>query len=533
MKRIIIVASFVLACTIAMQGQGVLDVLPSLSNQLNGTARYSAMGGAFGALGGDITTIQQNPAGIGVYRSSEITVTGNFNFFFNSVETPSSLNKNNDFYFSGDNMGVVGAIKFKNGALRNLNFAFAYNNIATFNNVYSGHWYNISSSLTQMMANKANVGNFSPSDLAINGSYNPYLSMPWLPTLAYNTNLIHSIGNGNSYSGIFMPGKTTGSAHLVNYTAGTLDEYDFNISGNVNDNFYWGLTLNVTSLEYTVESFFSEELNNAYVRNNFANTLSRPEPTNGRYELQNYLHTSGIGMGAKIGIIYRPVSFLRLGAAFHSPTYYQLSDTYSAAVDYHFANVDGNPLSGKADHIDNQTDIGNFSYQLSTPWHAMLNTAVVLGKSAIISADYEYIDTPSSQYSSPYTDYNSENLNIKNQMIGVHNLRIGAEYRVTPMFSLRAGYAWETSPLKEEYVSGGKIPSITEGTLITYQIPDDAHYFTCGLGYRFNNFSIDAAYVHRMQKYNIIPYEEADYTMMPTIMDMRHNSVKISLSYRF
>lgn len=118
-------------------------------------------------------------------------------------------------------------------------------------------------------------------------------------------------------------------------------------------------------------------------------------------------------------------------------------------------------------------------------------------------------------------------------MIGVHNLRIGAEYRVTPMFSLRAGYAWETSPLKDEYVSGGKIPSITEGTLITYQIPDDAHYFTCGLGYRFNNFSIDAAYVHRMQKYNIIPYEEADYTMMPTIMDMRHNSVKISLGYRF
>lgn len=529
MKRILIITSLLLSGILAMHGQGVLDVLPSLSNQLNGTARYSAMGGAFGALGGDLTTIRQNPAGIGVYRSSEITLTGNFNFTFNSVETPGKLSKNNDFYFTGDNMGVVGVIRFNSGALRNLNFAFAYNNVATFNNVYSAQWDNIHSSLTEMMAGKATAAKLYPSDLAISSSYNPYLSMPWLPTLAYNTNLIYNI-SGHDYMGIFQPGKTTVNTHIVNYTAGSLDEYDFNISGNVSDRFYWGVTLNVSSINYIVESYYTEQLTNAYVRNNFSNNATQPSYTNGRYELQNYLRTDGSGVGVKLGFIYRPVNFLRLGAAFHSPTYYQLGDTYSAAVDYQFANVDGRPLSGSADNYDNQTDIGSFSYQLRTPWHLMGNIAVVLGKSAIISADYEYTAANSSQYSSPYTDYTYENYDIKNQMQGMHNLRLGAEYRLTPAFSLRAGYAWESSPMKDEYVSGGEIPQITEGTLITYQIPDDAHNFSCGLGYRVNNFSIDAAYVHRMQQYTIIPYET--FTI-PTSMDMRHNSIKVTLGYRF
>ena len=269
------------------------------------------------------------------------------------------------------------------------------------------------------------------------------------------------------------------------------------------------------------------------VRDNFAKTPQKSAPTNGRYELQNYLRTDGTGVGVKLGVIYRPINFLRLGVAFHSPTYYQLSDTYSAAVDYHFANVDGSPLSGSADNIDNQTDIGNFSYQLRTPWHVMANAAIVLGKSAIVSADYEYIGAQYTEYSSPYTDYTYENQNFRNQMRSMHNVRIGAEYRLTPSFSLRAGYAWESSPLRDEYVKKGNIPSFAEGTLVTYQVPDAAHNFSCGLGYRINNISIDAAYVHRMQNYNIIPYESGNGSMMPTTMDMRHNSVKITLGYRF
>lgn len=534
MKKNLIATLLILTGTLAMQGQGVLDILPSLAGQVNGTARYSAMGGAFGALGGDLTTIRQNPAGIGVYRSSEITFTGNFNFVFNAVESPSTLSKNNDFYFSGDNMGVVGAINFKSGALRNLNFAFAYNNVATYNNVYSAQWNNISSSLTQMIASKATAAKLSPQDLALASSYNPYNSMPWLPTLAYNTNLIHSVGSQNAYSGIFMPGQTTGNAHVVNYTSGGLDEYDFNISGNIRDRFYWGVTLNVTSIDYRVESFFSESLNNAHVRNNFSsNNQGTPDYTDGSYELHNYLHTRGTGVGVKLGIIYRPVNFLRLGIAFHSPIYYDMSDTYSASVDYQFKNVDGRPLSGSADHIDNQTDIGNFSYDLRTPWHLMFNAAFVVGKSAIISADYEYTDTRSSQYYSPYADYSQENLYISSQTQGMHNIRIGGEYRVTPEFSLRAGYAWESSPLRQEYISGSQMPQITEGTLITYQMPDDAHNITCGLGYRVNNISIDAAYVHRIQNYNIIPYEGGDTSIFPTTMDLRHNSIKITLGYRF
>ena len=109
MKKTSIIAILTLIASLPMMAQGVMDAATLSSNQLKGSARYSAMAGAFGSLGGDISSIRQNPAGIGVYRSSELAVTAGFNFYENRVTTSTHNSRNNDFYFTGDNMGVVGA----------------------------------------------------------------------------------------------------------------------------------------------------------------------------------------------------------------------------------------------------------------------------------------------------------------------------------------------------------------------------------------------------------------------------------------
>ena len=508
MKKIFIFATLIFTLSLPTMGQGVMDALTITSNQMKGTARYSAMAGAFGALGGDMTSIKQNPAGIGVYRSSELAVTAGFNFYANDVSTTTHNSRNNDFYFTGDNLGVVGVINFREGSLRNLNFGFAYNNIASFNNAYRADWSNISTSLTQLIASKAMYYGCDPMLLNVRGNSNPYYDQPWLPTLGYNTNLIYSAPTSSQplhYNSIFDAHNSYGKAYLTNYTSGGIDEYDFNVSGNIRDMLYWGVTLNATYISYHQESYYGEELQNITVKDN-TQSSSNPSNTNGFFEMSNYLHTKGYGIGAKVGVIYRPFNFLRLGFAFHTPTFYDLTDTYSAAVEYRFDKVNGRLLSGSSSESENRTDIGSFDYQFASPWHFLGSVAVIIGKCGMLSIDYEYSTDNEMYYSDIYSDYSYTNECIFNQVRGVHNLRIGGEYRITPSFSLRAGYAYESSPLDKSYFDGAYTPQLTEGTICHYQVPGDTNNITCGMGYRVNNISIDVAYVYRQQNYSIFAY---------------------------
>ncbi|MBR5844021.1 MAG: hypothetical protein IKY75_05495 [Bacteroidaceae bacterium] len=535
MRKLLAITALILTTTITISGQGVVDALNNISSQTKGTARYSAMAGAFGALGGDLTSIRQNPAGIGVYRSSEISVTAGFNFYDNRTSSPMYDNRNSDFYFTGDNMGVVGTINFKEGALRNLNFGFAYNNVASYNNVYRADWDNISSSLTQLIASKTSSLNCPPGDLGITSSYNPYNNMPWLSVLGYNTNLIHQaqgVGSQNMYLPIFDSKQSHGNAYLINVTSGDVEEYDFNVSGNIYDVFYWGLSVNVTNIYYHQESYYGEELQDITVSNNHENR-TKTSLTNGNFELSNYLLTKGLGAGAKLGFIYRPVNFLRIGAAVHTPTFYDMSDVYSAAVGYKFDKVDGQTLVGSENSIDNQTDIGQIDYQFTSPWHVMGSLAIIFNKWGIISADYEYTFANEMYYSDLYSDYSYVNRCINNEVSGVHNVRIGAEWRITPLFSARAGYAYESSPLDNNYFTGASTPLLAEGTICHYQVPGDVHNITCGLGYRFNNFSIDAAYVFRTQDYSIFAFEGMATGRENTILNMNNHSIKVTLGLRF
>ena len=534
MKQPIIITSLLIASSLSCLGQGALDALPMTTSQLKGTARYTAMGGAFGALGGDISTIRQNPAGLGIYRSSEITVTGGLNFYNNSTKTSSNTNKNSGFFFSGDNLGFVGTIRFRNSALRTLNFGFAYNNVANFNNDYSANWTNIGSSLTQLIAQQTTAASVLPNDMIGNSNYNPYSDsrIPWLSILGYNAFLTNSLGGASAmqYESIYSPlNNTTGNASLHNITSGSIDEYDINVSGNISDMLYWGLTLGLTNIDYRIESIYGETLQNALLFEEDAQGNISRETVNADYDLANTLRTNGYGFGVKLGVIFRPASFLRVGFAYHSPTYYRLSDTYWAGTDYNVGSHHGTT-------DNNYTDVGISTYEYHSPWRIIGSVAAILGKVGLLSVDYEYSNAKNMSYGGNNSlDYTVTNTNINSYMAGMSTVRVGGEVRILPMLSLRAGYAYEGAQLNNLILDHIITPEIVEGTLTTYYLPHDAHNISCGLGSRVNNITLDLAYVHRIQEYDIYPFTPLgnDPTPLSGVMDMRYNSVKLTIGYKF
>lgn len=500
MKNVRYALAWVALCSSPMLfGQGMTDALKYSQQDIRGTARYMGMAGAFGALGGDITTLSQNPAGIGVYRNSDVAATIDLSNQVSTVNTAGNTYSDNKFKFSCNNFGFVWTVRFNQEALKNLNFGFAYNKQKSFDRSYKTSYSGITggSSLSSYIAQMA--GGYSADNLAYadNSSYNPYDSKPWLSVLGYRSHLINPKGNTSSWSSIVGSGSTaTGDMYVRE--KGSIDEYNFNIGGNIYDVFYWGIGLAVTDFSYDIQSGYGENFANGYMPDDDG-VVGVPN-TNGWYLMQNALHTNGSGIKANLGAIVRITNNFRLGFAFHTPNYYKMTDTYTATVGYNYDR------SGKTynDHAD--TPSGSYSYEFQSPWRMIASAAYVFGKGGILSFDYEYTASNDMTFDDPYSIdmFYKTNQDITQMVQPIHTFKVGGEFRITSQFSARLGYAYQTSPVKSVYRSGHEIP--TAGTLTTFTLDRATNYFTVGLGYRFSNVYVDVAYVHRYRRSELFPF---------------------------
>ena len=137
MKRILL-SSAIAMSAMTLFAQGAMDAYQFNQPDMKGTARFMSMGGAFGALGGDMTTISQNPGGIGVYRNSEIGFTVNFDIQNSTTESQILKTNDNQFKFLLNNVGYIGSIRLNNSVMPFFNWGFTYNKAASFNRRYSG-----------------------------------------------------------------------------------------------------------------------------------------------------------------------------------------------------------------------------------------------------------------------------------------------------------------------------------------------------------------------------------------------------------
>lgn len=536
MKKSLLFIAVSLATAGSVSAQNAIDAYNISQTDLRGTARFMSMAGAFGALGGDISTLTQNPAGIGVYRSSEVTAT--IDFDFQSVKTTAFTESQTKVYCN--NFGYVGALNLDGDILKTFNWGASYTRKASFDRNYTGYFASLPTSLSNYIASFTD--GIPQYDLQITDNFNPYMASDadWMSILGYNSMMINPLSaSSTSYQGLYNPGHTTGDSQFSVSERGYLDEYSINFGGNLYDKVYWGVGVGISDLRFTQYAYYDEQLNNANI----------PQETtmgggNGyaQFELNNFKRITGSGFNIKLGLIVKPIEQFRIGIAFHTPTWLSLSQDGEAFVDYNYE-----PYAPQGQQPaysfkgSSQTDYDYFYYKLRTPWRVMVGAAGVIGGRFIISADYELNAYQSMHFSDDIrTDYSYENQDVKDMYQMANIFRIGAEYRITPKFSVRAGFSHTGEDVKKEFMNQNIYPVYTSGPYLTntnpaYTFNKTTDYYTVGLGYRFSRFYIDAAFAYRQRTSQYQPFTrwESNVKIPVAEVNQSDSNLVLTLGYRF
>lgn len=495
--------------------QTIYDGAKFTGKDLNGTARFVGMGGAMSALGGEISTMGTNPAGIGLYRSSDVMTS--FGFSLYGTESKYMGKKLNADLTKGafDNIGLVFSSKIGNTTpLRFVNFGFNYHKAKSFNSNMMMEGNLGSYSQTFQMAEQAR-GITSWGDL-------PYMdnNIGWLSILGADAGLIRDITthemtdgeknepwikdgeqcediNGNKLyrsPGHYEGMLNDGYANFRSEERGGIDQYDFNVSFNLHDRVYLGVTLGAYSVDYNKYTFYSED-------------YGKRE----RYDLQSWNRITGSGFDLKFGAIIRPFKYspFRIGLAVHTPVFYSLDYKTSAQVvsdvlDIENGNIKGYDVRSWDNLPGNEDMVRPFHFQ--TPWTYNLSLGYTVGKNLALGAEYEYQDYSSMKfkdtegYSSSFEYENSTTWMLK----GVSTVRLGLEYKVIPQFAIRAGYNYSSSAFKKEAFKDLSINSIQSDT--DFSNSKSLSNYTLGIGYRGSMFYADLAYKFSTYKSDFYPF---------------------------
>lgn len=537
--KTILLSALALLGSSAISAQGTIyDATKLIGSDLNGTARYVGMGGAMGSLGADITTMGTNPAGIGLYRSSDAMVS--FGFGNSNVESnfKGMNNQVDHFYGSFDNAGFVYSYKVGNEtSIRFVNFGFNYKRTKNFDrNMLASGTY--SASQTEQMADMTNSSNASVNELQDNYAYsNQYI--PWLGILGYNSYLVNpwynSKGELGGYDSFFQSnenGHDEVAGVYRNTERGGLNEFDFNIAINVNDRVYLGATLGAYYLDYTRRSTYDEDF--TY----YGNSAVTGVPFGG-YTLNNYYRTSGSGFDFKLGFVIRPfeTSPFRFGAAIHTPTFYRINEYGAASINYDvdIYNEDKGIYEAMQGTVFTHDRNGNewqseTQYKVVTPWRYNLSLGYTIGSVMAIGAEYEYADysTTKLKYDDGVT-MEQETQDAKDMLNGVHTIKVGAEIKVAPSFAVRVGYNHITAAMKDNAFKW--LPSNSVRTDTEYSNLKATNNYTFGLGYRGNFFYADLAYQFNTYKEDFYAFDNQYLTK--TDVTHKNNRVVMTLGVRF
>ncbi len=440
----------------------------SQTNPVLGTSRYSGMAGAMGALGGDASTMKDNPAGLGVYRSSDLTLTPNL-------------------YITNDN-----SVGFNIN-----NFAFILN----FQNTGNTKGY-VTSSLGVSYNRLKNFKRYS--DLGrdnLNNSMTDYIAGPYSSNGLYDD--AYELGLIDDYGSLFsldMP-----ISNQTRYTEnGSIGEWDFSYGINISNRFYFGISAGLVNLDYRVKTLYDEWSTGDYYNDN--------------WYLDEYYEASGSGFNFKFGAIAAITDFMRVGLAFHTPTFYSI-DEY---------------VSEDMGHNDEY-----FYYPRETPWYeSNLQTPLkvqgslgfIIGKRAVIGLEYQFEDFSAMRYSFDGTlDENSKSI-INAEMNVTHTAKAGVEVKVVDGLSLRAGFAFVSNPSTELNEDVYTSPESFQAYPLVQ--PQNTFYYTGGIGYKNKFFYADLAYVHQTKKeafFQYLPQEEFG----PYNQTLHNNNIMATIGIRF
>lgn len=458
MKKIFLVA--VLAASAAGAGaQTMYDAINFSRNDYYGTARTMALGNAVTAVGGDLGTIGINPAGSAVAGYGQFTVTPGLSYsvvssaYSNAGETnfgPLQSSTNSKITMPNIGMSMV-CRTGRSVGLKSVTFAVVSNQTAQYN--YYANAYGTNSRTSKMAEFASAAAGIDESLLA---NYNSFENsdIAWDVLTAYQAGMFGSYGRGSNYVGVteaigddynhYVAGPLSQNSYTSK--SGSKNDLVFNLGANISDKVFLGLNIGIPSAKYRYSEYFYEYASNPEnFHLYFVGDNGEEYDTYLKGGSYAYQYVSNIdGIYAKIGAIILPFDGLRIGAAFQTPTSYTISESwqYSAAVTF----------TNSAFNDSQSSPEGQYSYCLRSPYVASFGAAYTFGKAGFVSVDYEITDYSVMKFSEVNPDYMARDifldLNETNKYFaGVsHALRIGAELRLTPEFSLRAGYAFQTAP---------------------------------------------------------------------------------------
>jgi opacity protein-like surface antigen len=494
------------------------------TEDLNGTARYVGMGGAMDALGADISTMGSNPAGIGLFRRGQVSAS----LSVVSQEEGKSFQDGSKTHVSFDQVGVV--FSTRTGKTSYLNFGLNFHKNRNFNHVlFAERALNGSSQSNQtaVKATKYEIFTFNPNT----GKYDfNYLQCSQLDALYIRNNTIYDELTDNLYT-------FDGLNYDFNRAnTGYIGEFDLNISGNIKNRLYLGLTVGIQNVNYKnysehYETYKSEFLADVLIRDNHKIT--------------------GTGFNIKAGLIFRPVeeSPFRIGLSVASPTFYRLTtENYTTIGD------------------NNDYEEAKEDFRFNTPWKFGLSLGHTINNNIALGAVYEYADYGSCDmrtidggyydwYYDSYSERSSSDNNMKQHiektLKGVHTFKIGGEFKVDNNIALRLGYNYVSPMYQENGVRDQTIwsPGVYYASTTHYVNWKATNRITAGVGFSFDKFRLDLAYQYSTRKGDFYPFMKnlsVDYIDEETgavetltnrcdavsVKDNRHQ-IQASLTYTF
>ena len=450
------------------------DVQRFAQRSTMGSARYVGMGGAMTAIGGDPSAAIDNPAGLGLYRRSEISIT------IDETIDHTQQTGSNDIYqrtrFAAPQITAIwawGKANKQRGLVFN-NFMFTYHRLANFNRdvVVQGGGMGMVPTICNITND---MGGVSEENLQNRPWDN--VEIGWLSILGYEAYLIDPIEKNQ-----WQPAVHFTNGLLSISETGTSDQYTLSWAGNINNQWYIGIGLNVPTINYTKHTSLQES--------NKSNSA----------ELKSMFHVSGVGVSGSLGLIYRPIQALRIGASLQTPTVMNLSrqttgDMYSTIAGQRYEIL--TPESGVMD------------IKIASPLRSSVSIAGQIGNVGLLAVQYD-------------------NAHSK-EMEDMHTLRIGAEAQAYRGLFFNAGYVYESSFMREEE------PKWLLGyneirTDMDYRYTAATQYASAGIGYRCDKVVAQLAYQYSWQ--TIHQYASEEQTL-PFHVDTHTHRIVATLAWRF
>lgn len=545
MKKIAIALTACALCG-TVSAQDIYKVENLSGNDLVGTSRYVGMGGAMSALGADISTMGTNPAAIGLYRRSDVALTGGVTV----QPDATSFWDINKARGSWDQAGIVFSFKQNSGKLKYVNFGFNYQKRRNFKNYLSASDdLSGQGGMSQTWELRQMAGTL---DLYDDGDRER--TMP-IALVGYDTQLLDPTFKQDEEGNEYVDGYNDCTAQDYNYRRvqwGGIQQYDFNVSFNVSDRFYGGVTLGVYNVNMHTGLYYDETLN--------LGTQGGQAVTD-YYYMNREESLKGTGIDVKFGFIFRPIedSPFRIGIAVSTPTFYDLTEESYVYMNSPFAytSSDGSVekyhpnARGDENFTEAGFNVGGNDYRIRTPWKIGLSMATTVGNYLALDAEYEVSRYTGASINYPdgdsYYGFGGRNkdhaLNdqIDRWMQTVSTFRIGAEARLADGLYARAGYNFVTSPFKKDAYLDlfTESPSYYYRTNTDYVNLGEIHRVTLGLGYRGKIFYGDLSYQYQHQSADIYAFnyiENGDNVtnrLTPVKADLNRHNVMLTLGLKF